>query len=503
MSNWVLFLATFATRLPFIWIGYGVHTDGWRVIRTVAVMLAGEEYLTSRPPGYPLPEAILTAVGFIFGDGPPVMNAVSAIYSAVAAVALSSCLAHARVPHAPWIALLTLCFPVLLIESTGAKEYLCALMFMLLSFRVLLGERPVIGGILLGLAVASRPSTAAFAANALAWLLLWHAPAWATALRRAASYGASAALTTVVAFLPLFLKYGTGLLEVVPTRPALLRVAYAASLGVFGLVGTLAIAALIVVALWSLVRRLVGGTAVASRDDAADEARRRRAHLGAAAVNVAVFAAVYLAMPNEGAYLIPAIPSLVTLLALAVPPRLALAGCALVASSSLLLSAYQRDGEVILDLAGSAVADQVERERLECIGRAAGAFAAGLGDDAYLIAAHRMPIVRAHTPPAQRLHVIDEIDARDGDRFRLGLDSDGIATPTRQRVNDVRADSRLFVLDEIAVYQPQVPGVAPQVVPVAAHCPVPRTALLRIPIDLRQREPSGLSVGARAASPPP
>ena len=39
-----------------------MHTDVWRVVRTIAVMLAGEEYLTSRPPGYPLPEAILTAV---------------------------------------------------------------------------------------------------------------------------------------------------------------------------------------------------------------------------------------------------------------------------------------------------------------------------------------------------------------------------------------------------------------------------------------------------------
>jgi len=142
---------------------------------------------------------------------------------------------------------------------------------------------------------------------------------------------------------------------------------------------------------------------------------------------------------------------------------------------------------VILDLTGSAVADQIERERIDCIGRAAGAFAAGLGEGEYLIAAHRMPIVRYHTPPARRLHVIDEVDARDGDRFRLGLDSDGVATPASQRVSSVPAAARVFVLDEIAVYQPPVDGLAPEIVPVAARCPVPRTALLRVPLDLRRR----------------
>jgi hypothetical protein len=299
-------------------------------------------------------------------------------------------------------------------------------------------------------------------------------------LHRAVAFGVSAALTIVVAFLPLFLKYGPSLLDVVATRPTLVRIAYAASLGTFGLVGTLAIALLTAWALWSLARRPAHATY-------ADETRRRRAHIGAAAVNVVAFAAAYAAMPNEGAYLIPAIPSLVTLIALAVPARLALAGCALAASSSLLLSAYQREGEVILDIAGSAVADQVERERIDCIGRAAGAFAAGLGDGEYLIAAHRMPIVRYHTPPARRLHVIDEVDARDGDRFRLGLDSDGVATPASQRVGPVPVAARVFILDEIAVYQPPVDGLAPEIVPVAARCPVPRTALLRVPLDLRRR----------------
>src|SRR5262249_41748954 len=130
-------------------------------------------------------------------------------------------------------------------------------MFMLLAFRALIDERAVLGGILLGLAVASRPSTIAFGASALAWLVLMHPsasgpgaggglvpsppPAWGTVLRRAVAFGVATALTTVVAFLPLFLKYGPSLLDVVATRPALVRVAYAATLGTFGLIGTIAI----------------------------------------------------------------------------------------------------------------------------------------------------------------------------------------------------------------------------------------------------------------------
>src|SRR5262249_7895619 len=81
MPNWLLFLVTLAPRLPFIWVGYGVHTDGWRVVRTVSPLLSGE-YATSRPPGYPLPEAILTAVAAVFGDPPAVVNLVTAFYSA-------------------------------------------------------------------------------------------------------------------------------------------------------------------------------------------------------------------------------------------------------------------------------------------------------------------------------------------------------------------------------------------------------------------------------------
>lgn len=481
MPNWVLLLATLATRLPFIWVGYGVHTDGWRVVRTVATLLANGEYVTSRPPGYPLPEAILAAVTAALGDAPAVVNLVSAVYSAVAAVAFRSCLDRARVPHAAWIALLTFGFPVLLIESTGAKEYLCALMFLLLSFRALLAGRTALAGVLLGLAVASRPTAMLFGASAIAWLAVVYAPGWRTTARRALTYVAAAAATAALAFLPLFLKYGTSLLGVVQTRPGLVRIVYAASLGNFGLVGTLAIAVLATLALWSLARK-------PRAHAAGDDERRHRAHVVAAGVNVAVFAAAYLAMPNEGAYLIPAIPSLVTLIALAVSARAALAGCALAASSSLLLSAYQREGEVIVDIAGSAVADQIERRRIACIAREAGAFAANLGDDEYLIAAHRMPMVRLSTPRARRLHVIDEVEARSGDRFRLGLDSDGITTPAHERVNQIPADARFYVIDEIQVYQKPVAGLAPQPVPIARACPAPRTALLRLPLDLRRRE---------------
>ena len=70
----------------------------------------------------------------------------------------------------------------------------------------------------------------------------------------------------------------------------------------------------------------------------------------------------------------------------------------------------------------------------------------------------------------------------------LGLDSDGVATPASQRVPTVPAGARVFMLDEIAIYQAPVDGLAPEIVPVAARCPVPRTALLRVPLDLRRRE---------------
>ena len=76
----MLVLFVLATRLPFIFEGYGIDGDSWSVAITARHLHDTGEYTASRLPGYPVHEVLSS---FFIDMGPAGLNLLSAIVASI------------------------------------------------------------------------------------------------------------------------------------------------------------------------------------------------------------------------------------------------------------------------------------------------------------------------------------------------------------------------------------------------------------------------------------
>ena len=74
-------LAVLLSRLPFFGHGYGTDPDAWFVVQS-AMSISEGRWVSSRPPGYPLQEAVCA---LLWRGGPLAVNGVAVLASAVSA----------------------------------------------------------------------------------------------------------------------------------------------------------------------------------------------------------------------------------------------------------------------------------------------------------------------------------------------------------------------------------------------------------------------------------
>jgi len=299
-----LFLAVaalaFASRLPFLFAGYGSDPDAWRIATTARAIALSHHYAASRLPGFPVQE-ILSAL--LWRGGPLLLNGVGALLSALGIGAFALTLRRLGARDAALGALALAATPVVFIAGVSALDYAWAMGLMLVALDQALRGRAVRAGVLLGLAAGCRLTSLA-AAIPLAILL---AGAGAGARGRLLRFALALLLTAGVALAPAALTYGAGMLHVYEHGyPRPLYVAKNASVDVWGIPGTLALVAAALA--WTL------GARPPRRAASAPEVPGRRVTL-AAWSGIALFGAAFLRLPHEAGYLIPAIPFVLLLLA--------------------------------------------------------------------------------------------------------------------------------------------------------------------------------------------
>jgi hypothetical protein len=126
-----------------------------------------------------------------------------------------------------------------------------------------------------------------------------------------------------------------------------------------------------------------------------------------------VYAGLFLRLPLEAGYLIPALPGLCALLTLALPRRVLGVLCAVMLVSCVVLHidrsavpdgpGTMRIGQtesIEIHLAGPVLNDLHERRMNACIARAGGAIADTLGNDERLAVGGYLPVMQAMLPPA-------------------------------------------------------------------------------------------------------
>lgn len=320
--------AALLARLPFLFAGYGSDSDAWRVAWTGRVIAATGAYRSSRAPGNPIPELAAAALA---GLPAAALNAVTAVLGAMAVVLFA--MALRRLGCRAWIAgALALTFtPVVAIHGSDAMDYLWALAFVMAGLVAALDGRAALAGLCVGVAAGCRLTSLAMLVPFS--IVVGAGGAVAGARRRGTALlvlwlaGVSAA---VAAFAPVLLTYGRGFLhDYEHGYPPPLYVMKNLTVDVWGVVGCVALAIASLAAAIRAVRGARAGPAAIPPGHAAP--------LAAAAAAVLIEVAIFLRLPHEAAYLIPAVPFVLLLLARALSGRGFTALCVALALSSFVL----------------------------------------------------------------------------------------------------------------------------------------------------------------------
>jgi hypothetical protein len=376
----LLCAAVLLTRLPFLGAGYGEHADNWRIALAARHIAQTGVYEASRFPGYPIQEYVCS---LFWKTGPFGFNLLDALFCAAAVLAFALICIEYRVAEW-WLAALTLAFvPVLYVNSVSSKDFPWALAFLLASWWCAMRKRPVATGILLGIAMGCRITSGA-AALPIALILIDGADN-RTAIRRILITGLISALIVIAAFTPVYTRYGIDFFNFYAEHafPTTLDIAKRMTIEVWGLFG---LAGIGIAAIAAFLPRTEPRPTISSR------------HLLAWASMLVIYAIAFLCLPDEAAYLIPAVPFALLLAWLAAPRWAFRACCALIILSPFLTWNFSHP----VPAAGLIIQDH--RERVQTDGQIGGFLhftTTVSGSNAYIVGSWQPPIevLTADNPP--------------------------------------------------------------------------------------------------------
>jgi hypothetical protein len=297
-----VFAVIAASRWPFLTPGYGVEIDAWRVANTARSISHNDVYEISRFPGYPAHEIVCS---WFWRGGPIALNGTSALMALLACAAVWSIARKLNTPNELLLIAALAATPAFYVSSVTTKDYVWALAFSWLALRLAMDGRAWPSGILLGLATGCRLTAAAMFLPVA--IVLWSGKGRS---RSSAIVGCAAAtaVTALICFLPVLRHYGSSfLLAYAHARPDAAAIIERATLGVWGGIGSLALA--------------VGWGATLIRPRLKPAAASISAFDAALLVIIAVYSTAYLMLPDQSGYLLPLVPAVLLLLARFAPER--------------------------------------------------------------------------------------------------------------------------------------------------------------------------------------
>ncbi len=292
----ILFALIAISRLPYLDAGYGANIDAWRVARAARSIAQTGSYRVSRFPGYPVHEI---ACSFFWKGGPIALNALSAISSMSAAAALWVIARRLKCQDSMLIAAAFAFTPVIFVNSVTSKDYLWALAFVLWAVVAAMDDRPLLSGVLLGLATGCRITSGAMVLPIT--VILFRKHGWRGSIRFVCATGVIACLV----FTPVFYRYGWNFFTFAANhaRPDAITILKRATIEVWGTVGISALLIAITIALL-LFRKL--------RQRSIEKMPKNLvAALGAI---VCLYLIAYLRLPDQAGYLCPIVPVILLLL---------------------------------------------------------------------------------------------------------------------------------------------------------------------------------------------
>lgn len=284
-----------ALYLPLIFFGFGSDVDSYLVVETGSRILAGGEYVPSRPPGFPVYETVTGVLDRL--GGAPATNLGTLVLALVAVAGFLALCRRLRVPYRLYLGITFALHPFVWANAATTMDYLWALGFGLWGGVLLLDRRWAWAGVLFGVAIGTRFTSALFVAAFFGYVLWRDRAAW----RGLVLAGAVTFVLSVASYLPMLAYYGGSFDFLVPTGVEVQATwSWAERLGRFGYKN---------VYLWGLPATLwlaaLAGHAVATR---AWGRLQPGTPIALAIAVVVAYQALYLRYPLEQEYLLPTIP---------------------------------------------------------------------------------------------------------------------------------------------------------------------------------------------------
>jgi hypothetical protein len=388
-------LLVFFSRLPLIFTGPGDDADSWRVYIAAENLVRTGTYIPSRTPGYPLPEyidAFLLSVGL---REPFWLNLPIAIASAVAAAMVARLLAPLGPARAVVAALAFAFTPAVYEASIGPMDYMCGAALFLAALAMSVEQRTFAAAVLLGLAAASR-ATYSLGFIPVALILVQRAPASRSLRKTIGNLAVVAILSGAVAvpfYAPLFVTFESAWLTFADPGLDFVQLFGNATVQLFGVLGSLAVCCALVAAALRVTRPAL----------AAPTTLRI---LPALALTSLIYFALFLRLPQESAYLVPALPGLYAGLVSVLPVRFSAALVVALGLSCAVGGVFRDyDGTLRLSWRGPVVRRFDTENRWKCVARHAKSAIAAEPPETLLVAGRLKPAVLVEwgLPPSPRV----------------------------------------------------------------------------------------------------
>lgn len=290
-------LLVLATRLPFLHAGYGAEEDAWGTVLAAFHTATTGVYEYSRLPGHPVHEFACT---LLWGSGPFVFNLATAFFGAIAVYFFGRSLQVLGFSQYILASLAFAFVPVVFISSTYSIDYMWAMAFLMAALYLVLCDKAFAAGICLGLAIGCRITSGAMLLPFI--VLLWENDDRAYSVKRIATLTIATLVTGFACFVPLLKNYGLDFFQFYQLPyPPVAKVFYKATIGVFGLLGTFAIAAAAVAAL------------LGKKAGSLFEKAPAKTLTAAALITIVLYAIAYLRIPEKSAFIIPMVPFIILL----------------------------------------------------------------------------------------------------------------------------------------------------------------------------------------------
>jgi len=287
----------FLSRLPFLSAGFGDDPDAWRMVAAARFISHNLTYAASRKPGYPVVEFFYALAYRVFGANCFIFNLITAILSCLAVYFFMLALKELHCENR-YLSASALAFtPVIYINSVNSMDYIWALFFLMASLYFVLRRNCICCAIALGLAQGCRLTSIGVLVP-LALLVLILNP---RNYKKTALFAITALCTGIICYIPVIYKYGTGFITYYdifypPPDLFLRRIV----LNVWGWPGAIAIAAGWIMC---LSKKLIN-----RKNPAGTANRTKNFEVMIWIMAVIIYLALFVFLPAESGYLIPAVP---------------------------------------------------------------------------------------------------------------------------------------------------------------------------------------------------